>query len=613
MLHFTVQGQSLSCVQDAAVSDSIDYIECRFDFDDAWKNLTKTAQFSQNGTTYNAVLSDDFCRMPNEICAGEISISVFGVLPGKTLRITTEPVTVRMLCSGFVSSATEPIPPSPDLYAQLIQKVTDAADGVPDAVEKKIAEKKLLSQDDVLDAPDASSSMPVSGKALNAAVSPLSKVARTGKYSDLSDLPTIPQKVSDLENDCRFIASESENETNTVLSNSYVDLYSAGTIISSNSGIIQDSEKVEYITWSRDDSELTVQHLKDPTNETDAANKKYVDSKVSGISLPTKVSQLENDREYIRKSDAKGMFVPNVVSSISSLEVGSTNGKFYFGAVRGGTINIYSDDGTLNITGVTYPTADTDAATKKYVDNTVPTKVSQLENDSRYIQNTGTDISEYQPVIGIGSDSIYEMNLSAYEINIDSGSSGYVSIRNLSEPTNDRDAATKGYVDEAVSAQHDKVFESVEEITLTEETEQIERTAKPNGTAYHFEKLLITADTPKTDAVGRQVVRLYVNGNTFDLYNTAYESSVTYAKRSAFLCSAENGFLKVEGINGVVNYGDEKVPMGTSTMSGTFTPTDTITKFRLKGEPSFAAGTKIKIYGVKAIATAVATALNTAV
>ena len=156
-------------------------------------------------------------------------------------------------------------------------------------------------------------------------------------------------------------------------------------------------------------------------------------------------------------------------------------------------------------------------------------------------------------------------------------------------------------------------LKSVEEITLTEETEQIERTAKPNGTAYHFEKLLITADTPKTDAVGRQVVRLYVNGNTFDLYNTAYESSVTYAKRSAFLCSAENGFLKVEGINGVVNYGDEKVPMGTSTMSGTFTPTDTITKFRLKGEPSFAAGTKIKIYGVKAIATAVATALNTAV
>ena len=62
------------------------------------------------------------------------------------------------------------------------------------------------------------------------------------------------------------------------------------------------------------------------------------------------------------------------------LEVGSTGGKLYIGAVRGGTIDIYSDNGTLNITGVTYPTSNTDAATKQYVDDTVTSAITTALN-----------------------------------------------------------------------------------------------------------------------------------------------------------------------------------------------------------------------------------------
>ena len=78
--------------------------------------------------------------------------------------------------------------------------------------------------------------------------------------------------------------------------------------------------------------------------------------------------------KYITRADAVSTFLPSTVTSTEYLEVGSTGGKLYIGAVRGGTIEIYSDNGTLNITGVTYPTSDTDAATKKYVDDKVSAK-----------------------------------------------------------------------------------------------------------------------------------------------------------------------------------------------------------------------------------------------
>ena len=84
--------------------------------------------------------------------------------------------------------------------------------------------------------------------------------------------------------------------------------------------------------------------------------------------------------KYITRADAVSTFVPQLVSSTESIEVGSTGGKLYIGAVRGGTIDIYSDNGTLNITGVTYPTSDTDAATKKYVDDTVTSAITTALN-----------------------------------------------------------------------------------------------------------------------------------------------------------------------------------------------------------------------------------------
>lgn len=94
----------------------------------------------------------------------------------------------------------------------------------------------------------------------------------------------------------------------------------------------------------------------------------------------------------------------------------------------------------------TAATAATNAA------KNIPTKVSQLENDEKYIKNTGTDIDEERRVVKIGDSGLYNLVLEAYQVRINSGSSGYVAITNLQDPASDRDAATKKYVDDTVTS-----------------------------------------------------------------------------------------------------------------------------------------------------------------
>ncbi len=156
--------------------------------------------------------------------------------------------------------------------------------------------------------------------------------------------------------------------------------------------------------------------------------------------------------DYLTKSDASTTYVPQLITNTQSCEVSTSSGKFYLTTARGGKLYIGGDPGTVFLNGLITPTEDTSAATKKYVDDTVPTKVSQLENDEKYIKNTGTDIDADRTVTKIGDDSLYLIELSAYQIHLNASSSGYVSISNLQDPTSDRDAANKQYVDSAIAS-----------------------------------------------------------------------------------------------------------------------------------------------------------------
>ena len=183
-------------------------------------------------------------------------------------------------------------------------------------------------------------------------------------------------------------------------------------------------------------------------------------------------------------------------------------------------------------------------------------------------------------------------------------SSGYIPLYaaggqlKTATPTSDDSAANKGYVDGKVSALTNK-YELIETITLTEATNLIERSSEPDGTAYGFAKLLITVDTPKEDVAAQQNVRLFLNDGTLDYY-AYYQSLTTYAKRAYFDCAVENGVLKIRIGNGSTNYGGENAGMSSMIQSGTVAFLSAINKIKLKGEATFAAGTIIKIYGVRA-------------
>ena len=91
-------------------------------------------QFTQCDETYNRVLGTDglSCLLPAELHAGAVKLSVFGYDADNTegLRATTVPVTLHIRASGFVGEDTDsPIPPTPDLYTQLLQKIGEVQHG----------------------------------------------------------------------------------------------------------------------------------------------------------------------------------------------------------------------------------------------------------------------------------------------------------------------------------------------------------------------------------------------------------------------------------------------------------------------------------------------------
>ena len=135
MLKFLVKGQKSEILErEVIASDQIAFVTLKFVFDGDWKKFHKVVQFTQCDETYNRVLCTDglSCLLPAELHAGAVKLSVFGYDADNTsgLRATTVPVTLYIRASGFVGEdADSPIPPTPDLYTQLLQKIGEAQHG----------------------------------------------------------------------------------------------------------------------------------------------------------------------------------------------------------------------------------------------------------------------------------------------------------------------------------------------------------------------------------------------------------------------------------------------------------------------------------------------------
>ena len=117
------------------VSDSRNYLHAQFDFlTDEWRGKTATAIFRNASDAYEVVLDqEDTCLVPWEVLqkdAGDFEVSVFaGDL------ITANTAKVQVYESGYSDDLESSTPPTPSVYAQIIERM----DGVEDIVIEKTA------------------------------------------------------------------------------------------------------------------------------------------------------------------------------------------------------------------------------------------------------------------------------------------------------------------------------------------------------------------------------------------------------------------------------------------------------------------------------------------
>ena len=134
MMKFLVKQQKIEVLErEIIASDQIAFVSVKFVFDGAWKTLHKVVQFTQCEETYNVVLGTEgtTCLLPAELHPGAVKMSLFGydAESDTTVRATTVPVTLHIRQSGFVEDSATPIPPTPDLYTQLLKKLSEMQTG----------------------------------------------------------------------------------------------------------------------------------------------------------------------------------------------------------------------------------------------------------------------------------------------------------------------------------------------------------------------------------------------------------------------------------------------------------------------------------------------------
>ena len=133
MWKFLVKNQSIEILEREVLADhQISFVQFKFTFDGDWKRFHKVVQFSQCDEVYSVVLGVDgtSCYLPSELHVGAAKMSVFGydTAADTTVRATTVPVTLNIRASGF-EGEDPPVPPTADLYTQLLKKIEEASYG----------------------------------------------------------------------------------------------------------------------------------------------------------------------------------------------------------------------------------------------------------------------------------------------------------------------------------------------------------------------------------------------------------------------------------------------------------------------------------------------------
>ncbi len=229
--------------------------------------------------------------------------------------------------------------------------------------------------------------------------------------------------------------------------------------------------------------------LLDPTADQDATTKKYVDSKTAGLTTGTTPPSSPNAGSTYYNTTEKVFYVYDGTQWVpvdnklatGQLYVGDASNKASSTAQSALSLSGFGVPtadlslGSFKITNLSDPTADQDAATKKYVDDlTASSGTSALADGKIFVGNIS---SEATPVslsgdatidntgkMTIADQAITEAKLDKVNIPL-SGfgvpaadiSVGSFKITDLLDPTADQDASTKKYVDNTIAASKDNL------------------------------------------------------------------------------------------------------------------------------------------------------------
>ncbi len=143
MIKFLVKGQNIETLEHEIIAaDQVSFVKIYFVFDNNWKPLHKVVQFTQDENTYNRMLGNEetSCFLPSELLAGTVKMSLFGydAASSETVRATTVVKTLHIRPSGFEGENSN-VPPTPDLYQQLLEKISEKGKDGKSAYEVAVA------------------------------------------------------------------------------------------------------------------------------------------------------------------------------------------------------------------------------------------------------------------------------------------------------------------------------------------------------------------------------------------------------------------------------------------------------------------------------------------
>ena len=274
-----------------------------------------------------------------------------------------------------------------------------------------------------------------------------------------------------------------------------------------------------------------------PTETADAANKGYVDTAIRGLTNGTTAMP------YVKKAGdtmSGNLSMGNhSITQAYGIQLSGDNPKAFINSNGEAAIASLATPNNYNVLNVGAPVKDTHAATKKYVDD----KDAELDAAiKKEVQDRETAISGIQTEIdGVSGD------LSGY-LPLTGGT--MTGALNVQTPTENTNAATKAYVDQAVQNATDPELEGrVEALETSQATQDTEIANLKNGTtALPYVK--------KAGDSMSGVLNMSNNKITNVADPTANGDAVNYKTMNAMKTDLES---QIENLSGLLDAANQKI------------------------------------------------------